>query len=53
MDGYIYVIQQKNTNFYKIGYTSHSNPRSRLTNLQVGNPNTLIFVSYFIPLILK
>jgi len=46
-DGYIYIIQQKDTTYYKIGFSHDDNIKNRLSNLQVGNPEKLIFVGSF------
>jgi hypothetical protein len=46
-DGYIYLIRQKNTSYYKIGFTQDERIESRLTNLQVGNPFELEIIGSF------
>lgn len=38
---YIYVIREKDTDYYKVGYTV--NPSKRLGDLRTGNPRELIF----------
>lgn len=38
---YIYVIRERDTNYYKVGRTI--NPSRRLAGLQTGNPHQLIF----------
>lgn len=38
----IYLIQQQNTNFYKIGVSN--DPQRRVNDLQTGNQETLILV---------
>lgn len=42
----IYLIQQENTSFYKIGITK-KNSLIRLSELQIGNANKLIFITEF------
>jgi hypothetical protein len=46
-DGWIYLIQQEQTNLYKIGFTQDHNIQARLSSLQVGNPNPLVLVGSF------
>lgn len=46
-DGFIYIIQQEHTNLYKIGFTQDDNIRSRLSNVQVGNPQNILLVGSF------
>lgn len=41
----LYLIQQKGSNYFKIGITN--NVKRRLVNLQSGNPNKLYVVRYW------
>jgi predicted GIY-YIG superfamily endonuclease len=43
--GYIYIIQMKGTNYFKIGITN--NLTKRLSTLQTGNPIKLYIVRYY------
>lgn len=38
---YIYIIRERDTDFYKVGFTK--DPQQRKTALQCGNPRKLIF----------
>lgn len=40
--GYLYIIQQGNTGYYKYGITG--DPKARIRNLQTGNPQKLSMV---------
>lgn len=44
-NGYIYIIQQGKSDYYKIGYTTKEVTK-RLADLQTGNPEVLHIVSY-------
>jgi len=46
-DGFIYIVNQENTQLYKIGFTQDDNIKQRLSSLQVGNPQILTFVGCF------
>ena len=43
--GYVYIIQNGETDIYKIGLTS-GNPEDRLNQMQVGNPELLTLAHY-------
>jgi predicted GIY-YIG superfamily endonuclease len=43
---YIYIIQMKGTNYFKIGVSNNLN--KRLSTLQTGNPVKLYIVRYYI-----
>ena len=40
----VYLIRQENTFFYKIGYTSSTSAKGRLSSMQTGNPFKLHLV---------
>lgn len=42
----VYLIKQKASDFYKVGFTSKPVPK-RLAELQTGNPHELILVSWW------
>lgn len=44
--GYIYVIRQVGTNYYKIGF-SETHPERRWKELKTGTPNGLKVITYF------
>jgi hypothetical protein len=43
--GYIYIIQQRRSTYYKIGYTT-KDVHKRVAELQTGNPEELHIISY-------
>jgi len=43
MSAYIYIINEKNSDYYKVGYSKNA-PDARVTELQTGNPRTLRLV---------
>jgi hypothetical protein len=46
--GFIYIIQQEDSGYYKIGWTINPNiEKSRLNNLQIGNPHKLNLIGFF------
>jgi hypothetical protein len=47
MKGYVYIIQEIGSNYYKIGITTDK-PIKRLAQLQTGNPHKLKIVAYFL-----
>lgn len=46
-DGFIYIIQEVDTQLYKVGCTQDDRIEKRKSNLNVGNPHELIFVGCF------
>jgi len=46
-DGFIYILNQEGTSLYKIGFTQDDTMNSRLSNIQVGNPNNIVVVGTF------
>lgn len=46
--GFVYLLKEKNTSFYKIGYTNtEAGVPSRRSGNQTGNPRSLILKGYF------
>ncbi len=45
--GYVYIIQEEGSNFFKIGFTQDINIEKRLSSLQVGNPKKLVIRGFF------
>ncbi|SHG06506.1 T5orf172 domain-containing protein [Mariniphaga anaerophila] len=52
--GLVYIIRQRNTNYFKIGYTEQKNNmtekqsvETRIASLQTGNPEPLDIIGYF------
>jgi len=45
MSAHIYIISEKNSDYYKVGYTAQA-PLARLRELQTGNPRQLKLVRY-------
>jgi len=52
--GYVYIIRQSNSNFYKIGWTENKtgltdkqSVNMRIASLQTGNPKTLEVIGFF------
>lgn len=46
--GFIYLVNQENTEFYKIGWTENGDVEKRLNQLQTGNPYKIVLVDYFV-----
>lgn len=46
-DGYIYIIREKETDYYKIGFTQDSDATKRMLNLQTGNSTVLELIGTF------
>lgn len=45
--GFVYLIREGNSDYYKIGVTKKDNAQSRLKELQTGNANELTLIAQF------
>ena len=44
--GYVYILKERNEDYYKIGSTT--DPNTRVSNLQTGNPRKLEYVRIYV-----